>query len=63
LASVTFNKIEFEPTIDYGKKHALSGLKKRPQDIDTLYPFDRNPFFAFYAYAASSSSFMFLKGV
>jgi hypothetical protein len=33
LANVTFNKTEFDPTIDYGKKYALFVLIKRPQDI------------------------------
>jgi hypothetical protein len=33
LADVTFNKTEFDPTIDYGKKPALLVLRKRPQDI------------------------------
>jgi hypothetical protein len=33
LPSVTFNKIEFDPTFDFGKKYALLGVIQRPQDI------------------------------
>jgi hypothetical protein len=33
LPLVTFNKTEFDPTFDYGKKSTLFDLKSSPQDL------------------------------
>jgi hypothetical protein len=33
LANVTFNETEFDPTFEYGKKHAILELRKQPQDM------------------------------